>query len=293
METIKSILVSTDLGPTSDNVTRAAAALAELTGAELHVLHTYEFNSEPYGELPRGAFEARLTQIRQSLDEQIARTVPAPSTVASRQVMIYVAFKAILKQADAVAADLIVVGRHRQGSAVSGVMGSTADRVLREAKVPCLIVHDPLSAPLRRVVVPIDLSEPALHALEIATAWATSLAPGGEPAEIVALHVIPQVYSEEDLPFDSAQLGVRMHEEVETRGRGQAYQGLRFREEILWADDATTAILAFIEREKPELAVLGTHGHGAFKRALIGSVASGVARAAPCPVLLVPPAHME
>ena len=41
METIEKILVSTDLGSSSDTVMRAAAALAELTCAELHVLHTY------------------------------------------------------------------------------------------------------------------------------------------------------------------------------------------------------------------------------------------------------------
>ena len=35
--------------------------------------------------------------------------------------------------------------------------------------------------------------------------------------------------------------------------------------------------------------VLGTHGHSGLRRALIGSVASAVARSAPVPVLLVPP----
>ncbi|HEU0078622.1 MAG TPA: universal stress protein [Longimicrobiaceae bacterium] len=36
--------------------------------------------------------------------------------------------------------------------------------------------------------------------------------------------------------------------------------------------------------------VLDTHGHGALRRALVGSIASAVARGAGCPVLLVPPA---
>lgn len=293
MQTIKRILVSTDLGSSSDTVMRAAAALGELTGAELHVLHTYEFNAAPYGDVPAETFQARIAQIKQTLDQQIERTVPPKSRVASRDVIIYVAFKAILERADSIKADLIVLGRHRGGATAAGFLGGTADRVLREAKVPVLVVHDPLAAPLRRVLAPIDLSEPALHALEIATSWATSLAPAGEPAEIIALHVIPQVYHDDAVPFDSAQLGARMHEEVEARSQGQTFQSLRFREEIIWADDAAAAILAFIEKEKVDMTVMGTHGHGAIKRALIGSVASGVARAAGCPVLLVPPAHMD
>ena len=39
--------------------------------------------------------------------------------------------------------------------------------------------------------------------------------------------------------------------------------------------------------------MLGTHGHGALARALIGSVSSAVARRAECPVLLVPPRYWQ
>src|SRR5262249_26695175 len=37
--------------------------------------------------------------------------------------------------------------------------------------------------------------------------------------------------------------------------------------------------------------VIGTHGRSGWSRALIGSVAEGVVRLAPCPVLTVPPAE--
>lgn len=39
-----------------------------------------------------------------------------------------------------------------------------------------------------------------------------------------------------------------------------------------------------------EFIVMGSHGHSAVFDALMGSVASGVVRKAPCPVVLVPPA---
>ena len=48
-------------------------------------------------------------------------------------------------------------------------------------------------------------------------------------------------------------------------------------------------IVRHLEASGADLVALGTHGPGLLKRALIGSVASGVARRAPCPVLLVPP----
>lgn len=49
-------------------------------------------------------------------------------------------------------------------------------------------------------------------------------------------------------------------------------------------------ILSYVRKAGPELLVMGTHGRGAVARALLGSVASSVARRAACPLLLVPPA---
>jgi nucleotide-binding universal stress UspA family protein len=46
-------------------------------------------------------------------------------------------------------------------------------------------------------------------------------------------------------------------------------------------------IVAFAEREHIDLIVMGSHGRTGLARLLMGSVAEGVARRAPCPVLIV------
>ena len=61
------------------------------------------------------------------------------------------------------------------------------------------------------------------------------------------------------------------------------------RTHLRWADDAADEIVRYIDSEQVDMAVLGTHGHGMLERALLGSVSSAVARAAGCPVLLIPP----
>lgn len=293
MRNIKNILVATALDPASDDVVRGAAALAELTGAQLHLLHTYEFDSTPYGEtVPAKTFQDRINQIERALDEQIRRTTRGSGDVkiGSKEVMIYTAYKAILERAEIVKADLIVIGRHRQGHKGPEFLGSTADHVVRDAKAPCLVLHGPLKAPLERVLVPIDLSEPALHALDVALGWSLSLGPKGNPPEIIVLHIIPQVYSSGSVPLDMAELAGRIHHEIEAaEEREETPAEVEVREEVRWNDDAVTEILDFIEQEDVDLTVLGTHGHGLLKRALIGSVASGVARRSARPVLLVPP----
>jgi nucleotide-binding universal stress UspA family protein len=47
-------------------------------------------------------------------------------------------------------------------------------------------------------------------------------------------------------------------------------------------------ILEEAERLKPDLIVIGSHGHGALFHLLAGSVCEGVLKHAPCPVVVVP-----
>jgi nucleotide-binding universal stress UspA family protein len=61
------------------------------------------------------------------------------------------------------------------------------------------------------------------------------------------------------------------------------------REELLWGEPPAEEIVRYAEDNRADLIVLGTHGYGAVRRAVIGSVASEVARRASCAVLLVPP----
>jgi nucleotide-binding universal stress UspA family protein len=297
MRKIASILVATDLTEVSDEVLRAAAALAALTGAKLHVLHAFDFQALPYSDayIARATFQGRIDDARRALDEQIDRTVPRAVDVASRDVVIFVAHRAILEHAEAVGADLIVLGPHRRRARGDAILGSTADRVIRTADVPCLVVRGPLSLPLRRVMVPLDLSSPALGALDVALEWSEALRPSedDEPLgpRVAVLHVIPRVFDVKDFSFDSAVIGPELDREVEAALSRVGGTGLLdVREEVCWGDLPADEILRAAEREEPDLLVLATHGHGALKRALIGSVASAVARRANCPVLLVPPA---
>ncbi|MHC4380142.1 MAG: universal stress protein, partial [Planctomycetota bacterium] len=47
-------------------------------------------------------------------------------------------------------------------------------------------------------------------------------------------------------------------------------------------------ILELAKKDNADCIVMGTHGHGALHRLVLGSVAEGVIRAAQCPVLVVP-----
>jgi universal stress protein E len=291
---IRSVLAATDLTPASDDVLGSAARLARASGARLHVIHAFDLELSAYPGIDGSAptFQGRIAEAEERLGRQLARTLPEGMQASSRELVIYVAHRAIVDRAAQVQADVIVLGPHR--SRTSGLLGTTADRVIRSAPCPCLVVRRPLELPLWRVMVPMDLSPPSLGALDTALEWVDGLGAGTGDLPIPAagvevVHVIPRFFQSGALPVSHATVGSALSEQVE---KVLARHGaVDVREELLWGDGAAGEIVRYAEQQAAGLIVLGTHGHGALKRALIGSVASAVARAAPCPVLLVPPAR--
>lgn len=293
----RSILAATDLTPASDGAVRTAAAIAERTGAALHLLHACDFAVvHDLGGTGTPSFEGHLRAAAGALEAQAARAVPAGVEVASREVTVYAKHHAIVEQADAVGADLVVLGPRRGRGRVEALWGSTAERVVRAARVPCLVARGRMQLPFRRVVVPVDLARPAYGAAEVGLEWCGSLgAWDGETAvagaELRVVHVVPRIFEGGDPPFERAVVGPRLHpelEEVVEAGGGAA--GVHVSEEVLWGSHAAPAITRYAREERADLLVVAAHGHGPVRRLLQGSVAEEVARAAHCPVLLLPPA---
>lgn len=295
---VRSVLAATDLTPACDEVLRAAVALAGATAARLHVMHAFDLPATGYAEIdlaPPPLYERWLDEAVRALDAQVGRTVPPEVPVASRRVYLHAAHAAILDRIREVDADLVVLGPHHRREPGASFLGTTVDRVVRSSEVPCLVVRAPLALPLRRVVVPFDLSEPSRGALDLAVAWAGGLGAfepeaGIPETEMDVVHVIPDVFFPAGLPFDRAVVGPRLHDAVEEAlSRSVFAPGLPVREEVVWGGRTPEVIVRYAREMDADLVVLATHGHGALKRALIGSVAQGVARSAPCSVVLVPP----
>jgi nucleotide-binding universal stress UspA family protein len=283
----RAVLAGTDLTEASEPVLRAAAAICAATGATLHVLHAFDFAPSPYLETAAGltTFQDRIAMCERELREQIARVVPAGVTVAEPRLEIYAAHRALADHARDVAADLVVIGPHVRREMEIGFLGGTADRLLRTLEAPCLVVRGELRMPPRRVVVPMDLSEWARAALDVATAWAGGLGGGGGSVSVI--HVYPKVLTGPGQPFDGAE-GMPGWDQA-LRDAGRAAPDVEVRQEFLSGDRPGDEIVAFAGREAADLVVMATHGYGAVKRALLGGTAHAVASRSPCPVLLVPP----
>jgi nucleotide-binding universal stress UspA family protein len=142
------------------------------------------------------------------------------------------------------------------------------------------------------LLVPTDFSEPAEHALDYAVGLAASLG-----AKIYLLNVI-------GIPaLGIPELGVAIT-------AGTIETTLRFRqadldqivarhapapiEGMLRTGDAVGTIADVARQIGADLIVMGTHGRRGVRRALLGSIAEGVLRIAPCPVLTIrEPGHAK
>jgi universal stress protein E len=291
---IRRILVASDLQPNTDAALRSAGELAVRFRAEVHVVHGLDIplSGYPLFDTARG-MERQLDGARAALRDQVESALPVGVAPASVEVRVESAPIAITGRASEIRADLIVLGPHRPRLFHGPILGTTVDRVIRSADAPVLILSDPLQLPLRRVLVPMDLSDPARGALDCGLTWARALGESGEPArpvEVGVLHVVPRLYEAYDFPFDRAVIEPELNREIgAARERVGGVEGVAVREEVVWGNVPAEEIVRAAQDGGAELLVMGTHGYGALGRALIGSITSAVARMAPCPMLLVPP----
>ena len=131
-----------------------------------------------------------------------------------------------------------------------------------------------MNAPLtfREILYPTDFSD----ASRAACATAADLA-GRFGARLHVLHVVPPVTDPTPAPATMRALAAGLP------------PGLAVVTAIA-SGIVTRQIAAYARRNAIDLIVLGTHGRTGVTRALLGSVAEGVVRRAPCRVLAVPAA---
>lgn len=157
MKPIKTILYATDLSNTSNHAFRYAVGLAKALDARLHIMHALEpMNEEARITLQMFMIDAnernqaihrRLDNTRAALNErQEAFWAAMPedergerARVDDIEVVQGYAADAILKRAESLPADMILMGSHAHGLTHS-FLGTVAKRVLHRSKVPTLIV---------------------------------------------------------------------------------------------------------------------------------------------------------
>jgi nucleotide-binding universal stress UspA family protein len=142
----------------------------------------------------------------------------------------------------------------------------------------------------QRILVPIDGSAIADHALQEALKLATG------KAGLRLVYVIEEVYPLDAegyayIDYDALQQAVRSTGERALAQAAAQAKRSGISAETALLDVPGERIAAVIDKDakdwKADLIVIGTHGRSGLSRMLLGSVAEGVVRGASVPVLLV------
>jgi nucleotide-binding universal stress UspA family protein len=142
---IRKILYATDYSESSVPACDYALTLAGLAGAEVHVLHVIgEFADRRKSQIQPEAMallerEVELQAVKEMKD--FCRDKFDENVRFQTEVVMGIPFQEILKRAESLPADLIVIGTHGRTGLEHVLVGSTAERLVRRSTIPVLTVR--------------------------------------------------------------------------------------------------------------------------------------------------------
>jgi nucleotide-binding universal stress UspA family protein len=187
-------------------------------------------------------------------------------------------------------ADLIVIAAPKLRR-LDSVVGTTAERLIRTAKRPVLVVRREMDGGYRRVAIAADLSSTSLPMIRVAVRLGAL--DGGSATVVHAIHPsydgMLRAVGLDKLTVErykrSSQDDARHRLQTMIGDAGLPAESTRV---IVSSDPAAVAIRNVLEHERPELLAIGASRWFLLKRLLIGSVADRLLRAAQCDVLVIP-----
>jgi nucleotide-binding universal stress UspA family protein len=204
--------------------------------------------------------------------------------------------KVIVDLARARRSDLIVMGTHGRRGFERALLGSVVERVLRHAPCPVLSVGPASSGAelreVRRILVPVDLSENSEHALCFALNFSRLL---GAEVEVVHVWDRPSWFDNQMTIVSDGEkrlLGEVIHEntarDLELFVRESTPASFSAPASRLLSGNPARELLVEIEGGRYDLVVLGTQGRGGIGHLLLGSLAEKLVRLSSKPVITVP-----
>jgi nucleotide-binding universal stress UspA family protein len=287
MTDYRRIMVATDFSEASANALDHAAVLADRYDAELHIVHVQivlQHTGQPEDFPGLEQLEAALTRVagkelealKPHFDGRVERVTlrdyaPAPS---------------ILHYAEENAVDLIVMGSHARRGLSHALLGSQAESVARQAKVPVLVVgrgsgHELTADGIQVIVAPVDFSEHSAGALRHAALLARQ-----HQARLLAVHVMEEMVLPPYYPNNVLGPVRREHGLAALEKYLEPLELAVTPEPVVSLGQTHRQIAEEAGGHHAGLIVMATSGMSRLERALMGSVTNRVLRLAPCPVLV-------
>jgi nucleotide-binding universal stress UspA family protein len=291
---IKRILCPVDLSDFSPPVLAHAAALARLYGAEITALHVFAAWLPPPGQATYPGWMIQIPEARESITQELTTLVDPFATnghALSLRTADGDAATEIVRHAQDLGADLIVMGTHGRSGFDRFTLGSVTEKVLRKASCPVLTLPPGAARVVeaveyRHILWTTDFSEPSERALELAVSMAVRA-----KGVVLGLHVV-ETLGGDPLPSDSPEYVTTFRRYQCDSAKGALHElvdqhrtaGCRIDEAVV-VGKPYQEILRMAADRNVDVIVIGVRGRGSVDLTLFGSTTNHVVRRAMCPVM--------
>ena len=278
---VRHMLAALNLGSSDESVLRYldffTAAVPVKTTRILHVIPRFEWfqGLEPVAAMVPDALGFNKG-VREEVESRVQMHPLCQQSKVSSEVREGNPLEHILSEAEALKADLVVVGQKRE-AADRGIL---AGNLVRKAPANVLIVPEYAPAQISHIVVPVDFSPYSVKALETALALRRTL---GASVRITCVNV-----------YELPNLNIYLVEKIEdvrrmvVEDRRAAFRDFLKRYAGAEADTIETAfverqsssvascIYGYVRQQGANLLVMGAKGHSQVERLLLGSVSESL-----------------
>jgi len=276
MRTIKSILLATDFRQSSQEAAAATVRLAHTFGSRVTVLHV----REEFPSWPVSPFENQDRLTRQFVAQQV--------DMAEFQFQAGQPADMVVRKADEIGADLLVIGMGEKVHDGHPTVGPIAESILEHAACPVLAVspHAP-KLQFQSIVCPVDHSRVSRRALE--DSIQVTRATGGR---LRVVSVVPEVSWLTAAVETGHVAEAKLEHEAKWVSEFDEFLGTVSFDGVAWERELRHGspheqIVAAARERAADLLVIGATGRTGIVRMLLGSVTRRVLRQLPCSLLLV------
>jgi universal stress protein E len=279
------LLCATDLQPKSDAAVDRAYLLRAATNARLTLVHVVP---------PVGVEDGNLEQRMLSASSRLA--LRAKHAGGDAELVVRCGRPPQVVRDEASTANVIVIGPHPAEALSDALRGTFTEKLLSEARCPVLIVRRPATEPYRKLLLALDGSRSTGQIVRAAERLSVA-----EDAGYAVVHAHEPPYEAMMSTVGVGNLSVASYASasmsqaaslIHSQMRLHSVDWRRYRMMLMDARPAP-AIREAIRETNPDLLVMGTRGHGRFRRALLGSTAHEMLGSVDCDVLLVPDAGLR
>lgn len=279
------ILVATDFSERSDRALERAVLTATRMNARLHLVHAVDDDRK------QRIVESETALAEQLLQEEVQRLKAGGGPVCTGEVVLGDPFEGICNAADAAKPALVVLGAHRRQVLRDVFIGTTAQRTIRRARWPVLMVNADPERAYASVVFATDLSDSSRRAF-------TRLDDMGliAPSDVTLLHMVeaPAQHLSMRNVIEESRMGRYLYELRLEAEQALAEFAARLppgdRDMAVRHHETSTSmgILDTANELVADLIVVASKGRAGLTRTLMGSVAEEVLRRAGRDVMVIP-----